>query len=139
MQITKEQIAKFEPCEEGLAWFQKQNITDLKELSEIAILEGKFDWAIWLGTKLMTPKQNVKLAVFCAEQCLEIYERQYPTDNRPRKAISVAKGCISAAGAARAAAYAAAYAAAADAAGTAQEVIIRFLVEILSEDKNNER
>ena len=69
-------------------------------------------------------EESVRLAIFAAELVLGNYEKRYPKDNRPRKAIEMAKAWLEsptkdAAYAARAAAYAAyaadAAAAAADA------------------------
>ena len=36
----------------------------------------------------------VKYAVYAAEQVIDIYEKQYPNDKRPRNAIKAAKRCI---------------------------------------------
>ncbi len=87
---------------------------------------------VWEWTK----KDSVEIAIFAAEQVIEIYEKKYPDDKRPREAINAAKAWLKnptdaaaraaraaadAAGAAAYAAYAAAYAAyaAADAARAA--------------------
>jgi len=39
-------------------------------------------------------KMYVSYAVFAAEQVLPFYEKKYPNDDRPRKAIEAAKKCI---------------------------------------------
>lgn len=36
---------------------------------------------------------SVQFAIFCAEQCLDVFERQCPSDSRPRAAIEAAKAC----------------------------------------------
>jgi len=36
-------------------------------------------------------EDSVKLAIFAAEQVIEIYEKKYPNDKRPREAIEAAK------------------------------------------------
>jgi len=60
---------------------------------------------------------SVRLAIFCAERVLHLFEEKYPDDDRPRKAIEAAKSGNAAAADANAAnaaaANAAAYAAAA--------------------------
>ena len=70
-----------------------------------------------------TKKDSVSLAIFSAKLVIEIYEKQHPNDDRPRKAIEAAVryqknptkknrlAANTAANAAHAAAYAAAYAA----------------------------
>ena len=56
-------------------------------------------------------EDSVALAIFAAEKVIGLYEKQYPGDDRPRKAIEAAKAYLEnparAADAARAAAYAA--------------------------------
>jgi hypothetical protein len=42
----------------------------------------------------MKRKQYLKYAVYAARQVLNIYEKEYPNDDRPRKAIEAAKKCI---------------------------------------------
>ena len=78
-----------------------------------------------------TAKDSVELAIYSAEQVINIYESEYPNDNRPRDAIKAArqylqyptKKSADAANAADAAAYAAADAAnAVDAADAADAV-----------------
>ena len=45
-------------------------------------------------TKDYTREQNFKLAIYSAELVLPIFEKKYPKDNRPRKAIEAAKKCL---------------------------------------------
>ena len=72
----------------------------------------------------MTYEQSVSYAVFAAEQVIDIYEKKYPDDKRPRQAIDAAKACIKNPSvknkAAARAAWAAAWAAAGAAAGAAE-------------------
>ena len=46
-------------------------------------------------------KDNARLAIFAAEQVLPIFEKEYPEDPRPRKAIEAAKEYVLASAAAR--------------------------------------
>ena len=39
----------------------------------------------------MSQPQHISYAIFAAEQVIDIYEKQYPKDDRPRKAIEAAK------------------------------------------------
>jgi len=60
-----------------------------------------------------TKEESVKLAIFSAELVIDLYEKKYPKDSRPREAIEAAKTYLKdPSEAARAAAYAAARAAA---------------------------
>jgi hypothetical protein len=42
----------------------------------------------------MNKKQAVQYAIFAAEQVIDIYERKYPNDKRPRNAIEAAKAYL---------------------------------------------
>tara|TARA_R100000656_G_scaffold99611_1_gene72277 strand:- start:44 stop:469 length:426 start_codon:yes stop_codon:yes gene_type:complete len=45
-------------------------------------------------TKDFNRKQNIKLAIYSAELVLHLFEKKYPQDKRPRKAIAAAKKCL---------------------------------------------
>ena len=120
--ITKEWLREKRACTEGYDWFIRQRARDEVKVLEHLIAEEKFDWANWLIVRRMTRKQYLQYAVFAAEQVLDIFEKKYPNDKRPREAIAAARKCIEddtqenrayAADAAAYAADAAAYAAAA--------------------------
>jgi len=90
MNITKEEIKKFDPCSDGYQWYLDHGSPDLtKTLSDVN--KVKPDWAAWLYTRLMTPKQQKQFAIYAAEQVLHIFEAEYRDDKRPRKAIEAAK------------------------------------------------
>ena len=125
-----------------------EGVTLIKKLMKA----DKFQWANWLIVRLMTHEQKIQYAIFAAEQVIEIYEKKYPDDKRPRNAIKAAKEYIkapteknkNAADAAYAAAHAthAAYAAA-DAAHAAartemQNRIIENGIGILKQTGNRE-
>ena len=118
MKITKELLKEKNACNAGYEWFIV-NCSDGIELDELCkkLLESeKFDWANWMLRKLFNKKQAVKYAIFAAEQVIDIFEKKYPEDKRPRQAIKAAKKylknpCDKTKKAADAAADAAAYAA----------------------------
>ena len=131
MNLTKQFLIKHEVCPEGIVWFEKQRERDLIKILRLLIKDNHWDWANWLIVCKMRYKEYVSYAVFAAEQVLPIYEKKYPDNKRPRKAIEAAKKCIKnpsrknkvAAYTAASAAYAAAYAAAAAAAAAADNAI----------------
>ena len=53
-----------------------------------------------------TEQDSVRLAVFAAELVIDIYEKKYPNDKRPREAIEAAKNWVKHPNAANAATYA---------------------------------
>ncbi|MFA5158570.1 MAG: putative immunity protein, partial [Patescibacteria group bacterium] len=132
MNITSKWLTEKGACRSGKNWFIAQKETNGIKVIKTLIDIEKLDWANWLIVRIMKRKQYLAYAIFAAEQVLDIFEKKYPEDKRPRKAIETARKCLEsdttgtaadAAAADAAAAYAAAYAAhaahAADAADAA--------------------
>ena len=97
MKITKEWLQRKNACPSGIDWFCGQRETDAAKLCNLAIDKKDSDllsWARWVIIRAMTYKQLVSYAVFAAEQVIDMYEKKYPADDRPRKAIEAAKKCI---------------------------------------------
>ena len=57
---------------------------DKSAYSDMRIIEA-YKW---------TKKDSVSLAIFSAELCLKEFEKLYPNDNRPRKAIDAARAVL---------------------------------------------
>jgi hypothetical protein len=93
MRINKEIVAKLKPCDDGYAWYLKNYSTDLLE-TLLNVNDTCPNWARWLFIRLMNVKQRRSIAVFAAERVLPIFEKRYPNDDRPRKAIESAKAVI---------------------------------------------
>ena len=134
-EITNDFLTDTGACDDGIAWWRKEQNHETFTILNRLIETHNLNWANWLIVRVMERKQKNKYAVFAAQQVLDIYEKKYPDDLRPRKAIDAALKCIgndteenrnasgaaagaaaesaadAAAGAAADAAYAAAYAA----------------------------
>ena len=96
MNINKEWLKAKSACQDGYGWFvgKKYDAVDIVTLIDALIDEQHLDWGIWLLCRALPKLDLVRLAVFSAEQVIDIYEKQYPNDNRPRKAIEAAKAYI---------------------------------------------
>jgi hypothetical protein len=126
MKLTKKWLREKAACDEGLSWFVSQKETDSLKVLKVLMKEHQYQWANWLVCRLMDKPNCVRYAIFAALEVIGIYEKKYPDDTRPRKAIEAAKAWLddpndktkadAAADAAYAAAVDAAYASAADAA-----------------------
>jgi len=120
MKLTKEKLKNLNPCSEGFEWYINHGKTDLLEICNGLVDDNHADWANWTITNLMTKDQCVRYAIFAAEQVIDIFEKKYSGDDRPRWAIESAKKYLKTRGTAAAwAARAAAWAASGAASGAA--------------------
>ena len=91
MKITKTFLKRENACSEGYAWFLSCGETDHELVIAKLIAEEHEDWANWCIVRLMTHKQRIMYAIYAAEQVIDIFEKAYPNDDRPRKAIEAAR------------------------------------------------
>lgn len=94
MKITKEWLEGKGACAGGKEWFLAQDENDAVKVLKKLMTEDRFDWANWTICRMFNRKQRIKYAVFAAEQVLDIFEKKYPNDKRPRLAIEAARKCI---------------------------------------------
>src|SRR3990167_9469387 len=122
LEITVDWLEGKRACLEGIKYFETLKEKDaFKIFEEMIERKENLHWANWAIVRLIEKPQFVAYAIYAAEQVLDIYEKQYPKDDRPRKAIEAAKGYLKnpSANAANAANAAANAANAANAAGNA--------------------
>ena len=126
MNLTKEDLKKWGACSDGYEWYLKNKEPKTVEstIKKLIADDKCFDWANWLLPKILDKNNLIRYAIFAAELVLSIYENKHPADDRPRKAIEVAKNYLKEktpdASAAALAASDAAWAAASDAAWAAR-------------------
>lgn len=91
IKITKEFLEAPDAYENCLMWWLEncQGLSDKEQLLNIA--KHNLEWFNWVVVKLMTHKQRVKYSIFTAELVIDIFEKEYPEDKRPREAIEAAK------------------------------------------------
>ena len=82
----------------GVSWsdydvFKNWNLVNLylDNVVEKLIELKKFDMANWLFARSLTKADRLKYAVNAAELVLTLFEKEYPGDDRPRKAIHYTK------------------------------------------------
>jgi len=122
MKISTEIIKSLNPCLRRFNNYVEHYSDFNGTLEDFVMLENiTYLDKIWVITELFTKEQNVKFAIKCASSVLNIFEKQYPGNKKPRRALEAAENyLISTDTAAADAAYAAAaYAAAAYAAAAA--------------------
>lgn len=95
MKINKKWLKEKEACKEGADWFLEkygdQGETEGLQVVKDLMADNKPEWANWLIVRIMERKQYLVYAIFAAEQVIDIFEKEYPSDNRPRLAIEAAK------------------------------------------------
>ena len=109
--ITREYLEKINACLPALEWFSRKypEGKELKLLKKDALYNSS--WSSWLITHILNREDCIRYAIFAAKQVIHIFEKKYPEDLRPRKAIEAAENYLNNPDAAYAAAAAAADAA----------------------------
>jgi len=92
--ITLRWLTQQGACPEGKQWFREHENPDAVTTLESLIEDDKLKWGNWLIVRVMERKQYLQYAVFAAEQAIDLFEREYPSDERPRKAIEAVRRCI---------------------------------------------
>ena len=142
MKLTMDILIAKNACKDGLDWY-KENGCDTVEGTIEKVLQTdvteRFEWSVWLISRMIDRKRCCRFAIYSAELALPIFEGKFPDDKRPRIAVEATKrflvgetthkelnaaytaaaAAYTAAGAADAAGAAAAYAAAAACAAAA--------------------
>ena len=125
MELTKQILENHRACSEGMEWYiSNDEPASVEETIEKLLASDeheKFGWSNWLLSRVLPLDDKIRYAIFAAELVIDIFEKEFPEDKRPRNAIESAREYLSnkdvaAADEACAAAYAAAYAAARNAA-----------------------
>lgn len=93
--VTKKWLIEQNRCSVNYwdQWVKTKSLPIIKAV-QLLITKEKYDWGNWLVVQGMTKKQHIQYAVYAAKQVLHLYEKKYPDDKRPRKAINAALRCI---------------------------------------------
>ena len=96
MQTTLNKIKEHNPCKDGwekLLNHLNKTQSDDEPIELLTILESNgIDDTIWALRGVEGKDKEIRLfAADCAELVLPIYEKHYPSDNRPRLAIKAAR------------------------------------------------
>jgi len=94
MKLTVEWLEQKGACEEGIEWFKRRKDKSLAGVLKAVRREKEWGYAGWFIENILTKKQAVRVAVFSARLCLPEFEKEFPDDNRPRKAIEAAEAYI---------------------------------------------
>ena len=97
-EITSRYLRDIGACQDACEQFRKE-LNGGRSLSVSRVFTrlkqiDRMDWANWLIVRLMTHEQQIRYAIYAAEQVIELYEEKYPDDKRPMQAIEAAKKCL---------------------------------------------
>jgi hypothetical protein len=89
--ITPQLLTDLGACREGKDWAVSVIGKGMDLVTMLPLFE-RADWMLWLlkNTEALDKVGYVRLAVVCAQSVLDIYEKKYPDDKRPRLAIDAA-------------------------------------------------
>jgi hypothetical protein len=103
MNMTVAKLTKLRACFEGVQYFEsvqyfkdhkfktvEQAVTEILKTD----LDQRLDWSNWLISYSLSKMDRIRYAVYAAEQVIGIFEKKYPKDKRPRKAIQTVKRYI---------------------------------------------
>ena len=104
MNISLDVLKKYGACNSGIKCFKYLKTTTVHEtinkcmdLSDDVVLRwtddklDKYRWCNWLLSRILPKDENIKYAIYSARLVIDIFEKKYPNDNRPRKAIEAAE------------------------------------------------
>ena len=96
MKINEDWLRNKLACSDVIEWFLEQKEMDGSGLKIVRKLmkENRLAWANWLIVRIMDYKKYVSYAVYAAERVIDIFEKKYPDNKKPREAIKAAKKCI---------------------------------------------
>jgi hypothetical protein len=97
-EITSRYLQDIGACQDAREQFRKE-LNGGRSLSVSRVFTrlkqiDRMDWANWLIVRLMTHEQQIRYAIYAAEQVISLYEEKYPEDKRPRQAIEAARLCL---------------------------------------------
>ncbi len=112
MLLTKQILENHGACGEGMYWYisndepasveetiekllaPKAKLLALNE-HEKFVWSKRFDWSNWLLSHVLPVDDKIRYAIFAAELVLDIFEKEFPEDKRPRNAIEAAREYLS--------------------------------------------
>ena len=92
--VKKEWLKGLDPCQDGFNYWLEVNKPHVFDFCKQCKEDNHLDWASWLIVRCMSRKQYITYAIYSAELVLDNFEKKYPDDKRPRKAIEAAKAVL---------------------------------------------
>lgn len=81
-------------CGVGIEWFRTCGKEKPSDVMDALLSEKKLAWANWLITRLLSPKDRIRYAIFAAEQVIGIYQKRCLPHTHIRHAIKAANAVL---------------------------------------------
>ena len=98
MKLNLKMLTAKSACTSGVEWYKINKQPQTVEAAITLLLKSseseRYNWSDWALSQFLSPKNKLRYAIFAAQQVLDIFEKKYPTDNRPRRAIEAALKCL---------------------------------------------
>jgi hypothetical protein len=94
MKITKRWLKKWDACDDEYEWYIAQKTEDAEKLYRVSLKEKKYSAINWVIARKLKKIDRVRYALYAAKQVIDVFEKKYPKDDRPRKAIEAAENYI---------------------------------------------
>jgi len=117
MLLTKQILENHRACDRGMLWYtsngEPASVEEtieklLAPKAKLLALNGhekrfdwsncsstSHDWSNWLLSRVLPLDDKIRYAIFAAELALDIFEKEFPEDKRPRNAIKSAREYLS--------------------------------------------
>jgi len=99
MELTKQVLENHGACGECMYWYiSNGEPTSVEETIEKLLASDrheKFGWSNWLLSHVLPVDDKIRYAIFAAELVIDIFEKEFPEDKRPRNAIEAAREYLS--------------------------------------------
>jgi len=90
--LTGKWLKKQGACQSAIDWLETQPNKDIEALFKEGFRKKeRLGWGNWIIVRLLNKKQKLQYAIYAAEQVLNIYEKKYPENKIPGRAIASAK------------------------------------------------
>jgi hypothetical protein len=90
MKITKDLLKKYGACELGIQWFESQSDKTPSVLVNRGLESEKRSFINWAFSRILSKNNKIRYAIYSAKLALPFFEKRFPDDKRPRKAILAA-------------------------------------------------
>jgi hypothetical protein len=94
MNMTVAKLTKLNACPEGIQYFKDHKFKTVEQaITEILKTNHsqRLSWSNWLISYSLSKMNCTRYAIYAAEQVIDIVEKEYPEDKRPREAIQAVK------------------------------------------------